>query len=232
MIFAYLGYCNVTTISEEVVNPQKTIPLAILLSLGISALLYLFVTFVAVGVMDYRTLAASGSPLALVMKATGDESIAWLISLGAIFATATVLHTIILSVSRIIYSMSRNHQTPKFINHIHPTFGTPYVSILLTGLLMTLVALIGNLKEVVSLATFLIILSHLFVNYAAIAVNRRTRPPFRIPFYPIPPILGIITFAALALSLLPDIWPIATAALLLGVILYIIDTKMMRAKNS
>jgi APA family basic amino acid/polyamine antiporter len=232
MIFAYLGYCNVTTISEEVVNPQKTMPLAILLSLGISALLYLFVTFVAVGVMDYRTLAASGSPLALVMKATGDEPIAWLISLGAIFATATVLHTIILSVSRIIYSMSRNHQTPKFISHIHPTFGTPYVSILLTGLLMTLLALIGNLKEVVSLATFLIILSHLLVNYAAIAVNRRTRPPFRIPFYPIPPILGIITFAALALSLLPDIWPIATAALLLGVILYIIDMNMMKKKKS
>ena len=227
MIFAYLGYCNVTTISEEVVNPQKTLPMSILLSLAISALLYLLVSFTAVGVIDYRTLSKSGSPLADVMKASGNETFAWLVALGAIFATATVLHTIILSVSRIIYSMSRNHQTPRFINHIHPTFGTPYVSILLTGVPMALLALTGNLKEVVSLATILIVMSHLFVNYAAIEINRRTRPPFKIPFYPIPPILGIITFAALVVYLLQEVWLITVIVLAMGVALYYIDTKLL-----
>jgi len=231
MLFAYLGYCNVTTISEEVVNPQKTLPLSILLSLAISALLYLLVSFTAVGVIDYKTLSVSGSPLADVMKATGNDTAAWLVALGAIFATATVLHTIILSVSRIIYSMSRNHQTPRFINHIHPTFGTPYVSILLTGVPMALLALTGNLKEVVSIATILIVLSHLFVNYAAIVINRRTRPSFRIPFYPIPPILGIITFAALVFYLLQDVWLITAVVLAVGVILYYIDTKLLEKKH-
>ena len=231
MMFAYLGYCNVTTISEEVINPKKTLPLSILLSLAISALLYLFVSFTAVGVMDYRTLAISGSPLADVMKATGNDAAALLVSLGAIFATATVLHTIILSVSRIIYSMSRNHQTPRLINYIHPRYGTPYVSILLTGVPMAFLALVGNLKEVVSLATLLIILSHLLVNYAAIAINRRTRPAFRIPFYPIPPVLGIVTFVALAFSLLADIWLIALAVLVLGVILYYVDESLLNRKR-
>jgi APA family basic amino acid/polyamine antiporter len=233
MIFAYLGYCNVTTISEEVVNPEKTLPISILLSLAISAVLYLLVSFTAVGAVDYKALSASGSPLADVMKLTGNEMAAWLVSLGAIFATATVLHTIILSVSRIFYSMSRNRQLPNVVNAIHPTFMTPYVSILLAGIPMAALALVGNLKQVVSLSTFLIIVSHLLVNYAAIKVNQRTRPPFRIPFYPIPPILGIITFAALAISLLQDkdTWPIAMAVLLVGVVLYFVDTTLLKRKR-
>jgi len=231
MIFAYLGYSNIASISEEVVNPQRTLPLAILLSLAISALLYLLVSFTAVGVVDYNTLANSGSPLADVMKVTGNEMAAWLVSFAAIFATATVLHTLILSVSRIIFSMSRNHQTPRFINHIHPTFGTPYISILLTGIPMAFLALVGNLREIASLATVLVIISHIIVNYAAIAVNRRTKPPFKIPLYPLPPLLGIITFAALAVSLLQETWLITTIALLAGVILYYVDEALLRRKR-
>ncbi|MEM3555427.1 MAG: amino acid permease [Candidatus Micrarchaeia archaeon] len=228
MMFAYLGYCNVTTISEEIINPQRTLPLAILLSLAISALLYLLVSFTAVGVVDYNVLAKSGSPLADVMEATGNEMAAWLVSLAAIFATATVLHTLILSVSRIIFSMSRNHQTARFISHIHPTFGTPYVSILLTGIPMAFLAFIGDLKEIASLATVLMILSHILVNYAAIVVNRRVKPPFKIPFYPIPPLLGIITFAALAYYLLLETWLITAVALLAGVALYYVDEALLR----
>ncbi|NYZ76350.1 amino acid permease [Candidatus Micrarchaeota archaeon] len=227
MMFAYLGYCDVTTMSEEVECPQKTLPISILLSLGISAFLYLLVSFTAVGVINYTALSISGSPLADVMKVTGNDMAAWVVSLGAIFATATVLHMLILSVSRIIYSMSRNHQIPRFINHIHPQFHTPYVSILLTGIPMAILALFVNLKYVVSLATFLIILSHLLVNYAAIAINRRTKPSFRIPFYPIPPILGIITFAALSAYLLIDVWPAVIIVLLTGIVLYYIDKKLL-----
>jgi APA family basic amino acid/polyamine antiporter len=227
MMFAYLGYCDVVTISEEVVDPQRTLPLSTLLSLAISALLYILVSFTAVGVINYQTLSQSGSPLADVMKAAGYETFAWIVSLGAIFATATVLHMLILSVSRMIYSMSRNHQIPRFINHLHPRFGTPYVSILLTGIVMAVFALLVNLNYVVSLATLLIILSHMLVNYAAIEINRRTRPSFRIPFYPIPPILGIITFAALSLLLLIDVWPSALLALLTGVVLYYIDKRLL-----
>ncbi|MCX6776392.1 MAG: amino acid permease [Candidatus Micrarchaeota archaeon] len=231
MMFAYLGYCNIATISEEVVNPSKTLPRSILISLALSAALYLLVAITAVGVLDYKELSSSGSPLADVMNVTGNETAAWLVSLGAIFATATVLHIIILSVSRIFYSMSRNRQLPNVVNKIHPRFMTPYISILLAGIPMAALAFVGNLKEVVALATFLVIVSHILVNYAAIKVNERTRPPFRIPFYPIPPILGIITFAALALSLLPDIWPMATAVLLVGVLLYYADTKLLKRKR-
>ncbi len=228
MMFAYLGYCDVTVIAEEVKCPQKTLPLSTLLSLTISAVLYLLVAFTAVGVINYKTLSLSGSPLADVMEATGNGMAAWVVSLGAIFATATVLYALILSVSRIIYSMSMNHQIPRFIHRIHPQFGTPYVSILLAGVIMAVFALVVNLKYVVSLATTLIILSHLLVNYAAIAINRRTRPPFKIPFYPIPPILGIITFAALSLYLLQDVWQAMVVALLAGVILYYIDKELLQ----
>lgn len=227
MMFAYLGYCDVTIISEEVECPQKTLPLSTLLSLAISAILYLLVSFTAVGVINYQLLSLSNSPLADVMEVTGNSTAAWVVSLGAIFATATVLYALILSVSRIIYSMSRNHQIPRFVNKIDPQLGTPYVSILLTGVVMAIFALFVNLTYVVALSTFLIILSHLLVNYAAIEINKKTKPSFRIPFYPIPPILGIITFAALSVYLLVDIWPAVIVALVMGVLLYYIDKDML-----
>jgi L-asparagine transporter-like permease len=92
---------------------------------------------------------------------------------------------------------------------------------------MAVFALTVDLKYVVSLATLLIILSHLLVNYAAIAINRRTKPSFRIPFYPIPPILGIITFAALSIYLLVDVWPAVVVVLLTGIVLYYIDKSLL-----
>jgi APA family basic amino acid/polyamine antiporter len=189
------------------------------------------VAFTAVGVINYQKLSLSGSPLADVMEATGNGTAAWVVSLGAIFATATVLYVLILSVSRIIYSMSMNHQIPRFVHRIHPQLGTPYVSILLAGVVMAVFALVVDLKYVVSLATILIILSHLLVNYAAIEINRRTRPSFRIPFYPIPPILGIVTFVALSLYLLQDVWQAMIVALLSGVVLYYIDKRLLEGRR-
>jgi APA family basic amino acid/polyamine antiporter len=227
IFFAYLGFGRIAIVSEEVKNPEKTLPLSILLALGISAVLYLLVSFTAVGVSGPSRISASGSPLADAMKITGNDLATTLVSLGAIFAIASVLLTTILGVSRVSFSMARNRQIPDFINSLHPSFGTPYVSILLTGLLMAALALTGNLLQVASIASFSIIVTHVLVNYAAIAVSTK-QPKFRIPFYPLPPVLGIISCAALALSLLPGVWVAEAVVLCAGVAFYAISNTVSR----
>jgi len=219
IFFAYLGFGRVAAISEEMEKPEKNIPLSIMLALGISIVIYLIVSFTAVGIMGYSKLSASGSPLADAMGIIGNEPVKFIVSLGAIFAIASVLLTAILGVSRISFSMARNKQIPDFITRIHPRFGTPYISIIITGLLMAVLAYIGDLKWVASVASFSIISTHVLVNGAAIAVNKK-KLKFKIPFYPIPPLLGIISCAALALSLLPEVWIIELVVLLAGIVFY------------
>jgi len=218
IFFAFLGYGRITTISEEVKNPERVMPLSILLALGVSSILYLLVSFTAVGVVGSNALSSSGSPLAVAMEASGNKLAVLVVSIGGILATASVLLTTVLGVSRVSFSMARNKQIPAFINSIHPKFRTPYISILLAGLLMAALAFFGDLKQVVSLASFAVILTHILVNYSALKVRDRCK--FSMPFYPIPPLLGMISCAALTLSLLPDVWVVALIVLLAGVIFY------------
>jgi APA family basic amino acid/polyamine antiporter len=128
--------------------------------------------------------------------------------------------------------MARNKQIPEFINAIHPKFMTPYVSILLGGLLMTALAFFGDLKQVFSLASFTVISTHVLVNYAALKVRGRCK--FKMPFFPIPPLLGMVSCATLMLSLLSDVWVVALIVLLAGVVFspqQIWGKKQHHAKN-
>ncbi|MEM3403486.1 MAG: amino acid permease [Nitrososphaeria archaeon] len=218
IFFAFLGYGRITTLSEEVKNPRKVIPLSILLALGISALLYLLVSFTALGIASSEELSNSGSPLADVMKKTGNDLAVALVSLGGVIATISVLLTTLLGVSRVVFAMSRNRQIPERVNAIHPKFCTPYISILLSGILMALIALLGDLKQVLSLATFTIISTHVLVNYSALKIKGGT---FIVPFSPIPQILGIVSCSALALSLLLEVWLEALMVVSVGTTFYL-----------
>jgi APA family basic amino acid/polyamine antiporter len=223
IFFAFLGYGRITTISEEVKNPERVVPLSILLALGISSVFYLLVSFTAVGIVGSDALSSSGSPLAVAIGATGNELAVLVVSIGGILATASVLLTTVLGVSRVSFSMARNKQIPEFINAIHPKFMTPYVSILLAGFLMAALAFFGDLKQVVSLASFAVISTHVLVNYAALRIKKKGS--FRIPLSPLPQLLGMVSCAALMLSLMPDVWAVALIVLLAGVVFYFIENR-------
>lgn len=223
IFFAYIGYARVATVSEEVEDPKKTIPLSIIIGLVVSTVLYLLVSFTAVGVVNYNVLSASGTPLADAMKFTGNDLAVLVVSLGAIFATSSVLLTTILGVSRITFSMARNKQIPSFINSLHPKFQTPHISIMLTGLLMAVFALFWDLKQVFSLASFSVILTHVLVNYSAIKL--RSHPKFKIPLRPLPPILGIVSCSALLLFLPAETWVMSGVILFLGIVFYLIKNR-------
>ncbi len=219
--FAYLGFGRIATLGEEVKNPVRTLPLSILLALTTSTIIYVLTGFVATGLQDYRALAESGSPIADAAKVTGNLPLVTTISLGALIATASVLLTNLIGLSRVSFAMSRNEQIPKSIAKVHPKFRTPYVSILITGALMAILAFALDLSETAAITSFSILSTHAILNYAVIRLRKKTPnlKTFKAPMHPIVSLLGIFTCIALMLSLPMESW-IVTAAVVMASIIY------------
>jgi APA family basic amino acid/polyamine antiporter len=138
IFFAYGGYARVTTVSEEVKDPNRTIPRAIILAIAISTVLYVLIGVVPMGLVGSDRLAAAQSPLADAISVTGSSGAVFLVSLGAMIATASVLLMTILGVSRMTFAMARNGQFPAFLKQISKRFQTPHYAILITGVLSSI----------------------------------------------------------------------------------------------
>jgi len=154
IFFAYLGFGRIATLGEEVKNPTRTLPLSILLALATSVIIYVLTGFTATGLQDYKILAESGSPIADAAKMTGNFAIVATVSFGALIATASVLLTNLIGLSRVSFAMARNGQLPKSVAKVHSGFGTPYVSILIMGMLMAILASVSDLKQTAAITSF------------------------------------------------------------------------------
>ncbi len=212
VFFAYAGFGRVAMVSEEVRDPQRTVPKAILLSLVISALIYFAVSFVAIGIIGTPALAGSGSPLADA-AASANSALANGIALAALAATLSVLLTTVLGMSRISYAMARNHDFPRALMAVHKKRGTPYVSILLLGSLMTIMALFSNLLLAAVLSNFASIIYYLLVNVSAF---RMKEPLYSRAF----PVLGMVTCLALLPFLGIQAWEYGAIILVVGIIAF------------
>jgi APA family basic amino acid/polyamine antiporter len=208
IFFAYLGFGRIATLGEEVKNPQRTLPLSILLSLAISVVVYILTGFVATGLQNYKVLAQSGSPLAAAAKVTGNGALVAAVSLGALIATVSVLLTNLIGLSRVSFAMARAGQLPKTAAKISSRFGTPYISILVMGAVTASLAFFLDLRQTVAITSFGLLSTHVMVNLSAI-VLRKKKPrsnTFKVPFYPMIPLLGILSCIVLMFSLPEESW--------------------------
>jgi basic amino acid/polyamine antiporter, APA family len=221
IFFAYTGFARVTIMAEEVKDPKKTIPQSIFLALGISTVIYLLVSFVAVGLTGAPALAHSGSPLADALNITGNFGAVLLISAGAMIATASVLLTTIMGISRIVYSMARSHDLPSLFEKIHPRFSTPHYAIAVTGTGMIAALLLADLALVVAVSTFAMLVYYLIANIAAFRLPHRHR---RYPS--IVPVIGAISCVGLIAFLTPGAWIIGCIGLLIGGTWFIFSRKV------
>ena len=213
MFFAFAGFARITVIGEEVKDPKKTIPRAILLALGISTIIYLLVSYTAIGLVGYQGLANSGSPLADAAHMEGSTMVL-LISLGALAATFSVLLTTLLGTSRVSFAMARNKDLPRFFNKLHPKRSVPYVAILIFGIIMTLFAAFTDLTSAVAIANFASLFYYAIANYAALKIDK--------PRYPrIVPIVGLLTCILLLFFLTPAAWIIGSLSLVVGLVYYL-----------
>jgi APA family basic amino acid/polyamine antiporter len=222
IFFAYIGFDAVSTAAQEARNPQKDMPMGILGSLVICTVLYILVSGLLTGIVNYTDLNVS-DPVALGIDATG---VAWakiLVKLGAIFGLATVMLVMLLGQSRVFYSMSRDGLLPQWAGAVHPRFRTPWISTLLVGGFVAVFAAlipIDILGELVSIGTLLAFV----IVCCGVWILRKRRPdlhrPFKTPLVPLVPILGILVSLGLMASLPLDTWIRLVVWLAIGMVIY------------
>jgi basic amino acid/polyamine antiporter, APA family len=150
IFFAYTGFARVTIMAEEVKDPEHTIPRSIYIALGVSTLLYILVSLTATGLVGTAALSHSMSPLAEAIRSAGNPAATFIVSIGAMIATASVLLTTIMGVSRIVFAMGRSNDLPSFASRLHPRFSTPHYAIWLTGAFMVGAILFADLSLVIT----------------------------------------------------------------------------------
>jgi APA family basic amino acid/polyamine antiporter len=222
IFFAYAGFARATVIAEEVKEPKRNVPRAVILSLAISTIVYVLVGIVAVGLVGSSRLAPANtsSPLTYAIGVTGSPLAVGIIALGGLVATASVLLTGIMGVSRMAFSMARRDDLPKVLNLLSVRFGTPYVSIWIIGIAMAFLAYFVDLTGVVVVSTFSLLFWYVLVNLSAFRLRceKRICPRWM-------PILGLSTcilLLAVVLFVAPFAWIVGLTCLLVGALFYIV----------
>ncbi|MEM3731081.1 MAG: amino acid permease [Candidatus Bathyarchaeia archaeon] len=224
IFFAYGGFARVAVIAEEVKDAKKNVPRAILLSLVISTAVYVLVGLAAIGLAGASKLAWSSSPLKEAINTTGNAWAAYTVSFGGLIATASVLLTAILGVSRMTYAMARRKDLPQFFSKLHQTFNTPYYAVWIVGAAMILLVLFVDITRVVATSTFALLFYYALANLAALRLKVKERK------YPklIPAIGAFTCLALLAFTLFVALqtWVLGTTILLMGAVYYAAKQKL------
>lgn len=184
VFFAYIGFDAISTTAEECKNPQRDLPKAMIYSLLICTVLYIAITLVLTGMVNYKNLAV-GDPLSFVFQMHHLNWISGIVALSAIIAMASVLLVFQLGQPRIWMSMSRDGLLPKKFSHIHPKFKTPAFSTIITGLVVGIPTLFMNLTEVTDLTSIGTLFAFIVVCAGVLALKpnaSNNHKTFRIPY--------------------------------------------------
>jgi APA family basic amino acid/polyamine antiporter len=222
IFFAYIGFDAISTAAEETKNPQRNMPLGILLGLGLCTVIYIIVGTVLVGMVPSSKLGVD-DPLAVALQASGMSGAANLVSLGAIFALAAVLLVFQYGQPRIFFSMARDGLLPKWASHVHPRFRTPWATTIATGIFVGLWSLIGDAGETYDLTNIGTLFAFVLVCFGVLALRYKEpeRPrPFRVPFV-WPVALGGAAACVYLMAGLPNVaWTRFGVWLVIGLALY------------
>lgn len=205
MFVAYTGYGRVATLGEEVRDPARNIPRAIIITLVAAMCLYVAVTAVAVGVVGAHGLAAAtrtaGAPLELAAKQLGLPAVHWPIAIGAATAMAGVLLNLLLGLSRVLLAMARRGDMPASLAAIDRHRVSPRRAVIVTGILVGGLALLGNVETTWSFSAFTVLLYYALTNLAALRLPPGAqRVPRLVPF------LGLLSCLGLTVWIEPMFW--------------------------
>jgi APA family basic amino acid/polyamine antiporter len=210
IIFAYLGFEDVVNIAEETKHPTKNVPRALILSIIITTLIYIAVALAAVSLADWHELSLSTAPLAFAVSKVLGEGAFTLLSAVALFATANTVLILLIVCSRMAYGMGRAGSLPMVLSKIHAGRRTPWVAILIIGILSSAFVLLGDIRVVAETTNFAALVIFISVNFSALWL-RHTRPmasrPFKLPLnirnHSLIPFLGLASCGLLITQLNP-----------------------------
>ena len=184
VFFAYIGFDAISTAAEETVNPQRTMPLGILIGLAVCTGIYVIVGAVATGLIPYQQLKSS-DPLAHAFEVAGLTQFSWIISLGAVVSMAAVLLVFQYGQPRIFYAMARDGLLPPWAAKLHPKYRTPHITTIATGVMVALGALVADdaatydLTNIGTLSAFMLVC----LGVPVLRLKEPNRPrPFKVPF--------------------------------------------------
>jgi APA family basic amino acid/polyamine antiporter len=227
VFFAYIGFDAVSTTAEEAKNPSRDLPIGIIASLVICTVLYLTVAGILSGiihVVDYKTDAQFlNAPVGYALAVIHMDWAAGLVSAGAVAGITSVLLVMLLSQPRIFFAMSRDQLLPPGVSKVHPKFRTPYITTMITGVVVAIVAgltpiqILGEMTSIGTLFAFVVV-------SLAVIILRVKRPdarrPFRVPGGHIIPVLGVVSCAYLMIALTVMTWVRFLVWLDIGMVIY------------
>ncbi len=208
IFFAYIGFDAVSTAAEESINPQRDLPIGILVSLAVCTVIYIIVSALLTGIVPYQNLNVA-SPVAQALLGLGHRIASGFIATGAIAGLTTVMLVLYYALTRIFLAMSRDGLLPPFFATVHPRTRTPVRVIMISGLLMALVAGFTPIAQVAELVNIGTLAAFVLVCLGVIML-RHTHPelprPFITPFNPLIPLLGMLFCLYLMASLPMVTW--------------------------
>lgn len=222
IFFAYIGFDAVSTAAQEAINPEKDVPIGIIGSLVICTVIYILVSAVLTGIISYTELNVA-APIALAVDHIGMAWLSPIIKIGAIAGLTSVMLVLLMGQSRIFYAMSKDGLLPPLFATIHPEFQTPYLSTILVGIAVALMAgfmPIEKLGELVSIGT----LFAFVLVCGGVWLLRISHPEFprhfKCPYVPYIPLAGILVCLGLMAGLPIDTWIRLFVWLLIGFAIY------------
>ena len=234
IFFAYIGFDAVSTAAQEAKNPQRDMPIGILGSLAICTVLYILVSFVMVGLVDYKMLTNASAPIAVAI----DEAVRvsqgttmgvvlaafpFIIKLGAVLGLSSTMVVMVMGQPRVFYSMSKDGLLPDWAAKVHPKYQTPHITTAITGVIVAVLAgfvpisLLGELVSIGTLFAFVIVGTGIIILRSS---NPNLHRPFKVPLSPIIPVLTVLSAAYLMNSLPLDTWIRLIDWMAIGLVVY------------
>ena len=224
VFFAYFGFDAVSTAAEEAKNPQRDLPIGLLASLVFCTIVYIIVSGLLTGMVPYTELNVA-SPVAFALSRVGHTWASTLVATGVLAGLITVLLVLLYGLTRILFAMSRDGLIPPAFSQVNPDRQTPTRVILLCGFIVSLVAgfiPLGELAETVNIGT---LASFVMVCIGVIVLrirHPRLKRPFKNPWNPLIPVLGILSCSALMVFLPSSTWLRFGLWILVGIVIYFV----------
>lgn len=233
VFFAYLGFDAVSSAAEEVRNPKRNMPIGIIGSLVVCTLLYVTVSLVLTGIVPYTNLNVA-DPVSFAMQVINQEWAAGIISLGAVIGMITVILVMLYGGTRLLMAFSRDGLMPKVLSQLDPKRKTPVINTWVCTFVIALFAgfvPLGTLAELVNMGT---LIAFIFVSVGILYLRKNKNLPanrFKVPFYPVLPIVAFISCIFLITQLSVQTWIASGIWFILGVILYFVYGKRNSSLN-
>jgi APA family basic amino acid/polyamine antiporter len=230
IFFAYIGFEDIVNIAEETKSPRKFIPLAIIIAVITTTILYMVIAVISISLVDYETLSKAPDALALVASKTYLGEYAYpILSFIALFATTgTVLITLVV-VSRMIYGMATENSLPSRLSKIHRRTRTPWRAIIATTLIAVAFVFLGDIQliaNITSLGAFIMFaavnLSLIWLRYKKPELERPFKVPLNIGKFPVIPALGVLSCCLMIFQFEWKLLVVGLIVLILGTMFYIL----------